>query len=93
MTQTDTPRTDAIYYSSHTDYEMAKAFSGLARRLELALAKANADKAVLIAACKAALSLAWEVGCETEDGVHTLLDDERGDLYRQLSATLSQVQA
>jgi hypothetical protein len=43
----------------------------------------------LLEACKAALSLAWEVGCETEDGVGTLLEDSRGDLFRQLSAALA----
>ena len=52
-------------------------------------ARAIAAVPNLIAACKAALPLAWEVGCETEDGVHTLLDDSRGDLYRQLSAALA----
>jgi hypothetical protein len=43
----------------------------------------------LLEACKAALGIAWEIGCETEDGVHTLLDDSRGDLYRQLSAAIT----
>jgi hypothetical protein len=43
----------------------------------------------LAAACKAALDLAWETGCETEDGVHTLLADSRGDLWRQLTAALA----
>ena len=43
----------------------------------------------LLAAAKAALGLAWEVGCESEDGVLTLLPDSRGDLYRQLSAAIA----
>jgi hypothetical protein len=51
-------------------------------------AKLIAAAPELAAACKAALHLAWEVGTETEDGVHTLLDDSRGDLYRQLSDAL-----
>lgn len=42
----------------------------------------------LIAACRQAIKLAWEVGCESEDGVLTLLDDSRGDLYRQLRDVL-----
>lgn len=47
----------------------------------------------LLAACKVALGLAWEIGCETEDGVMTLLDDSRGDLYRTLSAALAKAGA
>jgi hypothetical protein len=47
---------------------------------------------VLLAACKAAESLAWEAGCETEDGVHTLLTDSRGDLYRQISAAIAKAE-
>lgn len=46
----------------------------------------------LLAACKAALPLAWEVGCETEDGYKTLLDDSRGDLWRQLTAAISKAE-
>ena len=42
----------------------------------------------LLEACNAALGLAWEVGCESEDGVLTLLDDSRGDLFRKLSAAI-----
>jgi len=45
----------------------------------------------LVAALKAAEGLAWEVGCESEDGVLTLLNDSRGDLYRQISAALAKV--
>ena len=91
MNQTDTPLTDAFLASQapFTRDDVRVYFA----KLERDLAKANADKAVLVAACNAALNLAWEVGCETEDGVHTLLDDSRGDLYRKLSAALSQVQA
>ena len=37
----------------------------------------------------AAAGLAWEVGSETEDGVHALLDDSRGDLWRQIMAALT----
>lgn len=37
-------------------------------------------------ALKAASLLAWEVGTETVDGVATLLDDSRGDLYRTIAA-------
>ena len=44
-------------------------------------------------ACKAALNLAWEVGTETEDGTRTLLEDSRGDLYRQLRAALTKAGA
>lgn len=58
--------------------------------LRKAAAQADAHDE-LVAACKAALSLAWEVGCETEDGYHTLLDDSRGNLFRQLSAALAKV--
>lgn len=47
----------------------------------------------LYAACRAALRLAWEVGSETEDGVKTLLDDGRGDLYRQLSSALARAES
>lgn len=47
----------------------------------------------LVAACKAAEKLAWEVGTETEDGVATLLADSRGDLYRQLVAALQKAGA
>lgn len=43
----------------------------------------------LASALRAASRLAWEVGCETEDGVATLLPDERGDLYRQIAAALA----
>jgi len=42
----------------------------------------------LLSACRAALSIAWETGTESEDGVQTLLDDGRGDLYRTLSAAI-----
>ena len=42
----------------------------------------------LLEACKSALGLAWEVGCESDDGVLTLLDDSRGDLFRKLSAAI-----
>lgn len=44
--------------------------------------------AQLVAACRAASRVAWEIGCESEDGVMTLLEDGRGDLYRQLTAAL-----
>ena len=47
--------------------------------LELAAKKMDA-------ALKAAELLAWEVGCETVDGVNTLLEDERGDLWREIVA-------
>ena len=40
-------------------------------------------------ALRAAQRLAWEVGSETEGGVQTLLEDGRGDLYRQISAALA----
>jgi hypothetical protein len=43
----------------------------------------------LLKACRAALSIAWETGCESEDGVMTLLDDGRGDLFRTLTAALA----
>jgi len=36
-------------------------------------------------ALRQAERLAWEVGCETVDGVHTLLSDSRGDLYRTVT--------
>ena len=68
--------------------------------LEKALAKANADKAVLvevlvglIRGSKSAEGLAWECGCETEDGVHTLLDDSRGDAYRELTEAKEKARA
>lgn len=46
----------------------------------------------LLAACKAAERLAWEIGTETEDGVKTLLDDERGDLYRMISTAIAKAE-
>ena len=46
----------------------------------------------LVAACKAALQLAWEVGSESEDGVGTLLADGRGDLWRQLTAAVTKAE-
>ena len=41
--------------------------------------------AIADSALKHAEGLAWEVGCETEDGVHVLLEDSRGDLYREIT--------
>lgn len=58
-------------------------------REDTANAAAIAAAPDLIAACKAAERLAWEVGTETEDGIKTLLADSRGDLYRQLAAALA----
>lgn len=46
----------------------------------------------MLAACKAALSIAWEIGSESEDGVMTLLADARGDLYRQLTAAIAKAE-
>ena len=41
-------------------------------------------------ALRHAEKLAWEVGTETEDGVKTLLQDSRGDLYREIVAALAE---
>lgn len=46
----------------------------------------------LLAACKQAAKLAWEVGSESEDGVLTLLEDSRGDLYRQLRDAIAKAE-
>lgn len=43
----------------------------------------------MLAALKEAEKLAWEVGCETVEGVNFLLEDSRGDLYRQISAAIA----
>ena len=40
----------------------------------------------LEAVLKNAERLAWEVGSETEDGVHTILEDSRGDLWREITS-------
>ena len=57
MNQTDTPLTDAVVRAPHDGETLAtyasrqgSEFEALARRLERALAKANADKAVLVEA-------------------------------------------
>lgn len=42
----------------------------------------------MLAALIAAEYLAFEVGSETEDGFATILEDSRGDLWRQISAAL-----
>lgn len=57
--------------------------SELDRETKLALAAP-----ALLAACKAALPPAWEAGSTVEDGVRTLLEDSRGDLFRALSAAI-----
>lgn len=41
-------------------------------------------------ALRHAEKLAWEVGTETEGGVKTLLQDSRGDLYREIVAALAE---
>jgi hypothetical protein len=51
----------------------------------------QATIAELVAALREAEKLAWQVGSETEDGVMTLLEDSRGDLYRQIRAALAKV--
>ena len=35
--------------------------------------------------------LAWEIGCYTDDGIHVLHDDERGDLWREISGILERI--
>ena len=46
----------------------------------------------MYAALRKAERLAWEVGCETVDGVNTILEDERGDLWREISAILAKIE-
>jgi len=43
-------------------------------------------------ALKKAERLAWETGCETVDGVNALLEDERGDLWREITAALAKLE-
>lgn len=84
------PRRDT---TAQHDFDIARVlndnlYAGDAEENAKFIVKAVNRHDALVAACRAALNLAWEVGCESEDGVMTLLDDSRGDLYRQLSAAL-----
>jgi hypothetical protein len=57
------------------------------KRVRILIERANAAPAMYEALRKAE-RLAWEVGCETEDGVKTILEDARGDLWREITAVL-----
>ena len=43
----------------------------------------------MLEALRAAELLAWECGTETDDGVATILEDSRGDLWRQITAAIA----
>lgn len=46
----------------------------------------------MLAALKHAEKLAWEVGCESDDGVNTILEDSRGDLWREITAAIAKAE-
>ena len=94
MSASDTPRTDAAEFKAVDPDWLGTLVvrSDFARTLERDLAAKDQVIVELAAACKEASKLAWEVGCETEDGVYTLLDDSRGDLYRQLTVALAKAE-
>ena len=46
----------------------------------------------LLDALKAAEPLAWNVGSYIEDGVRTVCEDSRGDLWRQIKAAIAKAE-
>src|SRR4249919_105350 len=88
MMKTKTPITDALkdtLIRERSATKRAMAYLTHARKLEADSAELIAALRLLLSRSKSAEQLAWECGCETEDGVYTLLEDSRGDAYRELS--------